>query len=138
MASSREKIEAELENLDTVVLDIVPLSLQHTLSKHEVNSAALLVHNFYNGIENVLKQCCLEHKLAVPQGNNWHKDLLDLTKKEKFVSAGLYDVLLMYLKFRHFISHSYTFSIKLERFSPLLKDTEKTYQKFKKEIKKLL
>jgi hypothetical protein len=53
MANAREKIEAELENIERVLADLPSPDSLKQLSSLELAGVAALIHNFYNGIENV-------------------------------------------------------------------------------------
>jgi hypothetical protein len=55
MANAREKIETELENIERVLADLPKPDSLKNLSSLELAGAAALIHNFYNGVENVFK-----------------------------------------------------------------------------------
>ena len=50
-----KKINAELENIDEVFKEIPSHEKLPYLSTLELAGAAALLHNFYNGIENILR-----------------------------------------------------------------------------------
>ena len=91
---------AEVENLDQLLVEINKLNKK--LSKAEptlVELAALgtFLHNFYNGIENILKRILIAKNISVPQNPTWHKDLLDKAGGDRIINDSLKDKLLTYL-----------------------------------------
>ena len=56
MAELQERIAAELENIDAVVARLPQADLLSELSELELAGTAALVHSFYNGVENIIKQ----------------------------------------------------------------------------------
>jgi hypothetical protein len=72
MSTLNEKIEAEIENINRVLKEIPPAKSLPSLSILELAGVATLLHNFYNGIENILKQILLSKNLIIPQGDSWH------------------------------------------------------------------
>jgi hypothetical protein len=78
MADVRERIEAEDENIRRVLSQLPSSSELTGLTELELAGTTALLHNTYNGIENILKQVVLSLGEKVPEGASWHRDLLTL------------------------------------------------------------
>ncbi len=133
MPDYRLRIEAEYEAIESV-LSALPDRPLSTLSKLELAGVAALLHNFYNGIENVLKQVFQSKALPVPEGESWHRDLLVAAVKKGILSNRLLDDLKRYIAFRHFFGHGYALTLFPERMEPLVRDAEPVFIKFRGEI----
>jgi hypothetical protein len=44
---------------------------------HELAALAAMLHSFYNGVENIFKRIAAECYDRPPQGQAWHRELLD-------------------------------------------------------------
>jgi len=137
MANLPDGIKIELENIAQTTQAIILLLNKNKLSKHEVNSAAFMLMNFYNGIENIIKQLFKIFNIKINNSADWHKDILIKAGNEKLFSKKLLEKLMEYLRFRHFAIHNYTFNLQLELFIHLLNDLERTYKNFEKALLKL-
>lgn len=138
MVSLSQRIHAELENIDEVFNEIPSHLTLPSLSPLELAGVAALLHNFYNGIENILKQVFIAQKIAIPEGQSWHKDLLEKAVKEKIISEECKNYLGQYLAFRHFFSHAYALDLYPGKMEPLVEDLQKLYSIFKNEINNFL
>lgn len=138
MASLKDRVNAEFENIQQVLEEFPSSDKFNKLSGLELAGVATLLHNFYNGIENVIKQIALDKGLAIPHGQSWHRDLLDLALKQKFITATLGKFLKQYLAFRHFFSHGYALHLDPARMLPLAKSADKVFKDFKKGVQKFL
>ncbi len=56
MADIHQRVEAEFENIEKLLSELPAGSSYSQLSVLERAGLATVIHNFYNGIENVLKQ----------------------------------------------------------------------------------
>ncbi len=92
------------------------------LSELELAGVAALLHSFYNGVENVLKQLLTARGVALPAGESWHKELLALANDQRILSATLFECLKLYLAFRHYFSHGYMLDLEPERMESLVKE----------------
>ena len=135
MADFRRRIEAEFENIEQVLSQLPQNKNLSKLSGLELAGVATILHNFYNGIENVLKQALQERRYVVPRGETWHRDLLDLATAKKVINHNMGNQLKPYLAFRHFFAHSYAFELLPDRLIPLVSGARKLYLNFKKKIK---
>ena len=137
MADSSLKVYAELEAIENILAELPDVNYEH-LSTLELAGSAALIHNFYNGIENILKQICNARRYKLPSGDTWHKDLLLLAVEHKLISFQLEGELKQYLAFRHFFSHAYALELYPHRIEHLAKNLSNLFDIFKTEIEKAL
>jgi hypothetical protein len=76
MASLREKVEAELEQVDQALRELPGARRLGKLSVLELGGTASLLSAVYHGVENILKQELIAVGVALPSGAAWHRDLL--------------------------------------------------------------
>jgi len=136
MAKLNDRIEAEFENIQEVLNRLPSVTKLSSIKELELAGVATLLHNFYNGIENIIKQIISSKGVSIPEGPKWHRDLLDLALKHKVISKIVWGSLKQFLGFRHFFSHSYAFDLEADRMSPLVKAAPKLFISIKRSIKK--
>lgn len=114
---ARQQIEVELELL-TQLMDEHHALIQEVREREpspiERSALAVLLHSFYNGVENVFKRIALEIDGYLPSSDRWHRDLLDAmtsatTNRPAVLGPELRNELAVYMGFRHFFRHLYTF-----------------------------
>jgi ribonuclease HepT-like protein len=91
----------------------------------ELSALAALLHSFYTGVENLFRRVAVEIDGVTPQGDAWHRRLLQqMTEsgeaRPEVVSAELYDRLHPYLQFRHVFRNSYSFQLRWDKMAPLV------------------
>jgi hypothetical protein len=133
MASYRLRVEAEYDAIEST-LSALPDRPLSELSQLEVAGVAALLHNFYNGIENVLKQVFLARSLPIPQGDSWHRDLLLTAAGRAILSEELLNSLKRYLAFRHYFTHAYALELFPQRMEPLAEDALNVFSEFRRQI----
>jgi len=134
MAKLKEKIEAEYENIDKLISELPVKDNLPFLQFLELAGVATILHNFYNGMENILKLLLKEKNIPLPEGVSWHKELLKLAVQHKIISESTMFKLGEYLAFRHFFSHAYALDLYAEKLEPLVENIRETYSDFKKDI----
>lgn len=136
MADLREKVEAELQNIDAALRGLPRPERLQELSALELAGTAALLCSFYNGMENILKQILLARKVAIPAGAAWHRDLLNRLATRGEISNATRDLLAPYLAFRHFFSHAYGFDLDPDRLRPLVRGVPSVYRAVRRDLLK--
>ena len=138
MAEVNERVEAELENIERVVTKLPDIDSLPNISSLELAGVAALIHNFYNGIENILKQLVISCVGEAPHNSSWHRDLVNIATENDIISESTAKELERYLAFRHFFMHGYSFDLDKERIIPLVKDIPNMLAAFRDDINKVL
>lgn len=91
----------------------------------ELSALAAMLHSFYTGVENLFKRVAVEIDGHVPEGDLWHRALLDQMaaptgQRPPVISAELRDALHQYLGFRHVFRQAYTFDLRWEKMRGLV------------------
>jgi hypothetical protein len=136
-----QKVTLEIENIDRLFADSKPLFDLCKLQQPdfvESSAAALILHSFYNGIENILLLIAKSER-SIPSGINWHTQLFERAFLSTETRSPLFaeDVkapLKEYLTFRHFIRHAYAYSIDATRLLPLVLNAAATWEMVKRDI----
>ena len=134
MDELREMIEIEYEKLEHVINGLPDKNNLPYLSELELAGVATYLHNFFNGIENILKRIFKSSNFELPTGPSWHIDLLNLAVYHRIISNDLKNMLTRYLGFRHFFTHAYAIDLYADKLEELVENVISTYEHFKKEI----
>jgi len=136
MVDYKRRVEAEYEAIERT-LSTLPNKLLSQLSELELAGISILLSNFYNDAENILKQIFKKLSLELPSGQAWHQDLITMSVNENIISKELADKIKEYMSFRHVVIHGYSFKLKPERLQELTDNIVSIFEKFKEEINKI-
>jgi hypothetical protein len=138
MVNLKDKVQAEYENIDKLIDELPAKDELPFLQFLELAGVATILHNFYNGIENILKLSLKEKNVPFPNGASWHKELLKLSVNHKIITEATMIKLGEYLAFRHFFNHSYALDLYAEKLEPLVENIRGIYKDFQKDISSYL
>ena len=133
MVDYQEKIMAELEQVELAIAKLPACSLSK-LNYLELSGVAGILHSFYNGIENILKQVFLSHGKGIPSGVHWHREIIQQAVQYGFVSGETLKRLTPYLTFRHLYRNAYVLDLKPDRMQVLVDGIEDAFREFRKDI----
>ena len=138
----KSKVLYEISQLDKLIGDAKPLFDLCKLREPdfiEISAAALVLHSFYNGIENILILIIKHYEGNLPNSNKWHMELLDKAfvpnkNMKQIINNDLKETTEEYLKFRHFVRHTYGFKLKFEQMEDLLNGIDVFWKNIKENI----
>jgi hypothetical protein len=136
MADLQEKIAVELENAEKILALLQKTGNLSEFSPVELAGVGAFLHNFYNSIENIIKQILLANAIEIPSGSFWHRDLLETACSAQVISSAMKTRLAPYLAFRHFFVHGYSLDLQADRIGPLVKSLPAVYGEFKENLQK--
>jgi hypothetical protein len=138
----RIKIVFEISQIDKLLNNSKPLldlCKLKTPDFIEMSAAALVLHSFYNGIENILRLIVKLYDKKLPNDIKWHMELLETAfipneNRKEILNIDLQETLEEYLKFRHFVRHSYGFQLEWERMEDLVTGINTIWDKVKDNV----
>ena len=133
MADYQKNIEAELEQVEQTLAKLPNCQLLE-LNELELSGVGGILQSFYNGIENILKQIFLQNGKAVPDGPQWHQQMILQAVQQRFISEKTMEMLIPYLTFRHLYRNAYVLDLRPDRMQILMDEIKKTFREFKKDI----
>lgn len=138
MSDLPDVICIEIENVEEVLGYLEQTWKREQKTVIELAAVGTFLHNFYNGIENILKQVYTMRNITVPKTDTWHKDLLNEGVQNRIISKEMIGILYEYLTFRHYFVHGYGFMLDEEKLKELVENVATVWKKFLKEINNIV
>jgi len=129
-----DKLESELKAFLENVEGKEPSSL-------ELRALGSILHDFYTGVERIFERIARELNGGVPEGIDWHRQLLrDMTLEIEGVRPPVIDEemekkLDEYLRFRHLFRNIYGFSLEWRFLEGLAVGLDKVWDGLKQSLK---
>ena len=133
MVDYQQKIMAELEQIERTVAKM-PHGLLSELNYLELSGVGGMLHSFYNGVENILKQMFLAHDKEIPKGVQWHKEMLNSAVEHGFISEETLQWLIPFLTFRHLYRNAYALELDPDKMQVLADAIKGALSRFAKNI----
>ena len=137
-----ERIRSECVELERVLVRAFEAwkRAQTTADDLYLDSVALSLHNFYNGIEKIFKLVATTIDGTLPGGANWHQQLLVQMAKEiptirpAVISEETLQALDEYRGFRHLVRNVYAHYFEPVMLQRLVERAPEIFQKVKAEL----
>ena len=138
----KAKVLFEISQIDKLLNDSKPLLNLCKIKVPdfiELSACAMVLHSFYNGIENILILIFKYYGKHLPNSSKWHIELLDRAfvtdeNRKQIFANELQKQLDEYLRFRHFVRHAYGFQLEWERMENLINRIEYFWENIKGNI----
>jgi len=105
-----------------------------------LDSTALNLHAFYDGLEGLLEAISSTIDGARPSSPDWHRALLNQMATEAprlrpaVISETTRTALDDYRSFRHVVRHVYPFQFEIDRIRPLIEGVDRVFQQARSEL----
>lgn len=136
------EIELEIGQIDQLLIsydDLLERVQVRDPDLVELTAVASVLHSFYNGLENIFLSIAKRIDADVPEGPQWHRDLLTQMTKSTSLRAAVMtpemaERLANYLAFRHFYRHSYSFFLEWDELEGMIVALEDTWDQVKNQL----
>ena len=140
------KISFEISQIDKLLYESQPLQNLCRIKIPdfiELSAAAMVLHSFYNGIENILLIIFKNYNEKLPNGNNWHMELLEKTTTQNgdrkiIFNSELIIQLEEYRKFRHIVRHTYNYKLNWAMMEGIMNNINIIWSKIKESLNKFM
>lgn len=115
-------INSELKSLEQIYLDIMnfpKLGTSDEINNYDKAAIALLISQFYNGIENLLKQILKFNNIRIANSEDYHVKIIETFRNDKnlpqiFTDSNINGFTIL-RRFRHYVFHGYSFKLEWDK-----------------------
>ena len=136
--SIKKEVQIEIDTIDDLLNTYGNLFEKVSTERPnsiEIPALASIIQSFYTGIENILSRIAKKEEIKIDDKSSWHKELLREIAEEGIITNELWlDYLDEFRAIRHVFIHNYSHFYEWEEMKEVVLKTEKTWDKFKKEI----
>ncbi len=148
----KAKMETEMENINNIEQELKDYGVFPELKTDNIRGFSLddkgslrilgsALHDYYNAVENIFKTIAQKIDSSLPEGSNWHKELLDQMVLEVYgirprvTKARTKDLLEELLAFRHVFRNVYGYNLTREKIEDLIRKLPDLSLNLKKDLK---
>ena len=138
----RAEIEDELDGLAALASEFA--DRPRTDDSYAMRARGSILHDFYSAIERVFTHIARELNGGIPQGEQWHRQLLDDMRldipevRPAVIDGPLAKALGEYLGFRHLFRNVYGSVLDVDRITPLEDGLPETLATFERQVRAFL
>lgn len=137
-----QRIRDELSRIDTIVSHVQRDWIEFVRTGHDayLKAVAYDLHGFYTGLERILESVADTIDDRLPEGESWHKELLDQMCKEvdgvrpALLSNNTRELLDEFMRFRHRVRNIYSFNLIPERVKRLVEKLPEAYEQGRQDL----
>lgn len=139
----RKELDIELSFIQQTVsdaVDLLPRVGNGESTVYDRAAAGMLLAQFYNGVENILKRISKYCEVPLPSGPGSHAMLFRAFCDPPHASfpilfpGSVEENFVILRRFRHFVHHSYAFELDWERLKAGIGTLEQSFQVFKEQV----
>lgn len=140
-----ENIQLELDSLNIIFNDIIrfPNKSNEKINNYDKSAIALMLSQFYNGLENIFKRVLKFHNINIKNSENYHIEIIDsfnnmaLEKYSFEFSAEILNTITILRRFRHYVFHGYSFNLEWNKLKIANDTISIIFPKFQNELSNL-
>ena len=136
----KEFVDIELQALESMYADIIAfpaIKADRDANNYDKAAIALMLAQFYNGVENILKRTAEYHGIRIMQSDQFHVELLKVFNNTsgntalKSMPEELNIGLTLLRRFRHYVFHGYSFRLEWDRLMIAINSMSDIFSNFK-------